>query len=187
MQPNTLTMITALVGVVIGTAGFVLSVINYFRDRPKVIVTLGWNNISTNENGVKKTWSGITVTNVGRRPIFVNRAHLVYPNTTAVSLISESLPGAKLLEGDPPTSYPIDHRAGNWETYAEEWWKVRARVADHADKKWWSTRVPQKPKWATGADPTSWQWLRYRLMTEVPIIRSIHRQSIIRKRKGELE
>ncbi len=85
MQPNTLTMHTALVGVVIGTAGFVISLLNYFRDRPKVIVILGWNYVSTDEDDLEKTWSVVTVTNVGRRPIFVSHAHLTYPNTTAIS------------------------------------------------------------------------------------------------------
>jgi hypothetical protein len=54
MQPNTLTMLTALLGVVIGTAGFVISLLNYFRDRPKVIVFLGWDYVVTSDPDLKK-------------------------------------------------------------------------------------------------------------------------------------
>jgi hypothetical protein len=187
MQPNTLTMLTALVGVVIGTAGFVISLLNYFRDRPKVIVRLGWDYISTDEDDSEKTRSGVTVTNVGRRPIFVSHAHLTYPNTTVITVMTKSLHGAKLLEGDPPTIYSIDDTAGlpRLGTYAAEWWKVRVRVVDHTGKNWWSARAIQKPNWGTGPSPTSWQWLRYRLITEAPVIRSIHLRLIIRKRKQQ--
>lgn len=183
MQPNTLTMLTALLGVVIGTAGFVLSLLNYFRDRPKVIVTLGWTYISINEDGTEQKWIGVIITNVGRRPIFVSHTHLKYPNSTAISVIPDSLSGAKLLEGEPPKTYVMDESLPRLRTYAAEWWKVRACVVDHTGKNWWSACVTERPDWGTGPAATSWQWLRYRLVTEAPVIRSIYRQSIIRKQK----
>jgi hypothetical protein len=55
MQPNTLTMLTALFFVVvIGTAGFVISLLNYFRDRPKVIAFLGWDYVVTSDPDLKR-------------------------------------------------------------------------------------------------------------------------------------
>jgi hypothetical protein len=179
-------MLTALVGVIIGTAGLVLSLLNYFRDRPKVIVRLVWHNLVTDEHRGGKTSCEIIVTNVGRRPIFISHAHLSYPDTPVVSLLIDSVAGAKLLEGDPPKSYLIEDTAGKWNTYAAEWWKVRARVMDHTGKNWWSTSVTHrhKPEWGTGPAPASWQWLGYRLMREAPVIRSI-RDSVVRKRKRE--
>jgi hypothetical protein len=38
-----LTALAAMVGMVLGTAGFVMSVMNYLRDRPKVKVFLKWD------------------------------------------------------------------------------------------------------------------------------------------------
>lgn len=182
-EPNILTMITALLGVVIGTAGFVISLLNYFRDRPKVIVTLNWNSVAFDANGEQIKWSGISVTNIGRRPIFVSHAHLHYPDTTRVSLITESFDGAKLLEGDPPKTYLLDDTANlrRLEKCAAEWWRVRARIADHTGTNWWSARVTEKPGWGTGPSPTYWQWVRYRFLTEVPVVRSVHRRSVRQK------
>ena len=39
----TLTDLAAIIGMVLGTAGFVTSLLNYLRDRPKVKVTLKWD------------------------------------------------------------------------------------------------------------------------------------------------
>jgi hypothetical protein len=187
MQPSIFTMLTALVAVVIGTAGFVLSVLNYFRDRPKVIVTLGWDYVTTADP--TKRWGVVRVTNVGRRPIFISHANLTYPNSTVRVLILESAEGTKLLEGDPPKRYLLDIKEGfpSLEPYAAQWWKVRACVEDHTGKYWWSSKLTQKPKWGSGPPPTRWQWLRYRLITEAPIIRSIHIRSIVRKHRRTTE
>jgi hypothetical protein len=92
-----MTMLTALAGVIIGTAGLVLSVLNYFRDRPKVIVKLVWHNVVTDEHEAEKTSCEIIVANVGRRPIYISHAHLSYPDTPVVSLQIDSVAGAKLL------------------------------------------------------------------------------------------
>jgi hypothetical protein len=156
MQPNTLTMLTALLGVVIGTAGLVISVLNYFRDRPNVIVFLGWDYVVTSDPDLKKTWGVVTVTNVGRRPIFVTHANFVYPNTTTRGLITESAEGAKLLEGDPAKRYLLNISTGlpKLEKYAAEWWRVRACVVDHTGKSWWSPKLSQKPEWGTVPPPT---------------------------------
>jgi hypothetical protein len=134
-----------------------------------------------------KRWGVVRVTNVGRRPIFISHANLRYPNTTVRYLILESAKGVKLSEGDPPKSYFLDVKEGfpSLEQYAAEWWKVRACVEDHTGKNWWSSKLSQKPEWGNGPSATRWQWLRYRLITEAPVIRSIHIRSIDRKQKRQ--
>ena len=39
----TLSDLAALVGMILGTAGFVLGIVNYLRDRAKVVVKLRWD------------------------------------------------------------------------------------------------------------------------------------------------
>jgi hypothetical protein len=64
----TLSNLAALLGMVLGTAGFVMSLMNYSRDKPKVIVSLRWDMalLDTHE-----TIGLVSVTNVGQRPIFI--------------------------------------------------------------------------------------------------------------------
>jgi hypothetical protein len=66
---NGLSVTASILGMVFGTAGLVLGVLNYLRDRAKVKVTLRWKmqNVQTGE-----TRGLIRVTNVGRRPVFIS-------------------------------------------------------------------------------------------------------------------
>jgi hypothetical protein len=59
----TLTELTSILGMWLGTAGFVMSMMNYLRDRPKVKVTLRWE---LTEVGTDKAVGIVRVTNVLR-------------------------------------------------------------------------------------------------------------------------
>lgn len=182
MHSNTLIILTALVGAVTGPAAFVLSLLNYFRDKPKVIVSLEWDRCLIGGVNEDKKFGVVTVANVGRRPIFISHAHLRFPGSTVLGLLTDGLEGAKLLEGDPPKNYLMDQATSpTLGKCAAEWWKVRACVQDHTGKSWFSSLVRRKPEWGKGPVPTQWQWCLYRVITEVPIVRSIHVRSIIRK------
>ena len=64
-----------------GTAGLVLGILNYLRDRPNVAVTLQWD-MSVTENPVidpRKKWGVISVTSVGRRPVYIVSVALELP------------------------------------------------------------------------------------------------------------
>ena len=65
----TLSNIAAFLGMVLGTAGFSISLMNYLRDKPRILVTLQWDMANTNTEALM----GLArVTNVGRRPIFIS-------------------------------------------------------------------------------------------------------------------
>jgi hypothetical protein len=42
-SPSAITQVAALLGMVLGTAGLVISLMNYLRDRPRVKVRLKWD------------------------------------------------------------------------------------------------------------------------------------------------
>src|ERR1700682_2565679 len=76
--PIGVTQVTALVGAFTGIAALVLSVTNYLRDNPKVIVTLLWDMSVTDNPRYDRNqqWGIVSVANVGRRPIYVRIANL---------------------------------------------------------------------------------------------------------------
>lgn len=148
----TLNDLATLIGILLGTAGFILGIINHRRDRAKVTINVLWDMTMTN-NPVydpKKNWGLITVANVGRRPIYLSHASLRIPKGYGVGhlLLADSVAGKKLSEGDPPLTFPVDQTG--LEKYAKDWRKIRAEIIDSTGKKWRSQRAEkkEKPSWA---------------------------------------
>lgn len=145
------TDVAALLGVIFGTAGLVLGILNYLRDRPSVIVKLLWD-MSVTENlkyDPRKQWALVTVTNVGRRPIYISHASLKLPRGYKPShlLIREAISGQRLAEGDPPVTYVVSQ--DGLEKYKNNWHRIRAVVYDTAGKEY-SSKVDKSktPSWA---------------------------------------
>lgn len=93
--------ITTIAGLIFGLSAFVLSIVNYLRDRPVVVVDLIWD-MTVAADG--RQTGVITITNIGRRPIYVSHAALELPKEAPrrLILITKAVPGEKLSEGDAP-------------------------------------------------------------------------------------
>ncbi len=149
----TLQEAAALTGVVLGTFGSVLGVLNYLRDRSKVTVTLQWDMAVTNNPTYdpRKKWGLVRVANVGRRPVYVSHASLRLPPGSKhhVLLLSDSVAGEKLGEGDPPRAYVVDQ--SDLGKYTQEWKKVYAEISDSTGRSWRSKhqKWQPRPSWVT--------------------------------------
>ena len=141
-----------LVGVVAGTAGLVLGMLNYLRDRSRVMVNLQWDMKVMNAPGYDPTklWGVIRVTNTGRRPAYVSHVVIKLPKGYKSSrlLVKEGLQGQKLDEGAPPLPFLVNQEG--LEEYAKDWKKLRAQVSDSTGKVWTSPRKGrgEPPSWA---------------------------------------
>lgn len=143
---DALTTTGSLLGMVLGTAGLTISLLNYLRDRPRVKVTLSWNMVNTQTKAVTGL---VRVTNTGRRAVFVAIAAIEIPNSPTVYVLNDSLAGFKLAEGDKPAGYFISHEG--MAVHAAYWRNIRAFVEVSTGEKYYSA-YPRKneppPKWA---------------------------------------
>jgi len=139
-------------GLVFGLVGFVLGVLNFWRDNPRLIVTLQWDLTVTpnTKYDARKRWGIVKVVNVGRRPIYISHAALQIPKGYDHNLVvlMEGLSGKKLSEGDPPENIMVSQ--DGMEMYAKKWRGIRAQVSDSAGKVWSSKYLKrnQIPSWA---------------------------------------
>lgn len=147
------TDITAIIAAIVGVAALVLSINNYLRDRPKIVVRLYWDWRVT-DNTVydrNKLWGHVEVANIGRRPVFIKSASLKLPKgyEHTHELIMESIRGQRLAEGDPPVLFMM--RQDGMEKYAADWRKIRAVVSDSANREYFSKKLrkSQRPSWAS--------------------------------------
>lgn len=141
-----------LFGLSSGIAAIVLSVLNYLRDKPHIKVTLQWDmkvtpNLVYDSN---KLWGVVTVTNTGRRPIYISHAVLRLPKgaENRILILKEGIGGEKLSEGDPPRTIMVSQEA--FEKYAKYWDKIYAQVSDSTGRTWRSRpwKVLGPPSWA---------------------------------------
>lgn len=148
----TITEISAFSGLLFGVIGTCLGLFNYFRDKGHIVVLLQWDMEVTGDDAVQRVGC-ITVTNTGRRAIFISHVALRLPKGEEIShfLIQGGLKGQKLLEGDPPAIFPFD--LDGLETYAGKWQEIVAQVSDSTGKKWLSKKIKTIPSWAKTPNP----------------------------------
>ncbi len=141
---NWLTIAGSVLGMIFGTAGLTLGVLNYRRDRPEVKVTLAWNMVNLQ---TKKVMGLIKVTNTGRRAVFISVAALEIPNSSAVYVLNDSLSGAKLGEGDKPAAYFVSH--DGLAKHSQNWRRIRAFVEVSTGQRYYSSypRRNEPPPW----------------------------------------
>ena len=152
MSGITLNDFATTVGLLVGGAGFALGVLNYFRDKAKVVVDLSWDMAVTEgtQYDSSKLWGVVYVTNIGRRPIYVSHAALKLPKGYDHShlVLMEGVQGVKLTEGDPTQTFMVDQEG--MKVYAKDWKKIIAQVNDSSGKAWKSSKRKnkKKPSWA---------------------------------------
>lgn len=140
-------------GFLLGSIGTVLGVMSFLRDQGKLVVRLQWDMAMTGEDAANRIGC-ITVTNTGRRAIFMSHVALRLPQNGEIShfLIQGGLKGQKLSEGDPPAVFPVDQ--GDLEKYADKWQGIVAQVSDSTGKEWFSKKVRTIPSWAKSPNLT---------------------------------
>ncbi|SRR6266568_4199541 len=147
----TLTEFASASGLIFGVAGSVLGVMNFLRDRAKVVVTLQWDMVST--DNPREVSGVIRVTNAGRRSTYISHVALRLPKGYQHHhlLIVGGIAGKKLSEGDPPQIYLVDQ--SGLEKYADHWRDLVAQVSDTTNKVWISKKLHKRelPTWAKKA------------------------------------
>ncbi len=136
----------SFLGMILGTAGLTLGLLNYFRDRAKLKVTLEWDWKPTGD--AKKLWGLVSVTNIGRRPAYIKIATLRVPKGLGDSItLGDSVAGNKLDESDRPITFRIDQ--DGMEKHGKHWKKLRADVFDSTGKRYSARADKTKtPSWA---------------------------------------
>lgn len=148
MHEITLSGVAAVLGMMLGTAGFVMGLMNYLRDKPMVKVSVNWHMADSRSH---EKFGMVVVANVGRRPIFITAAVMLAPRAFEPRhfLLMESVQGHKLSEGDPPAKFRV--ALDGMEQYGKVWRDVRIYVEDSAGRKYFAKKQSRVPPWATPA------------------------------------
>jgi len=141
----TLNDMATLLGLIIGVSAFILSILNYHRDKAKIHISLQWDMESLSDNNL---YGIISISNIGRRPIYISHLALKLPKKyeNQYLLIREMISGQKLTEGDAPLIF--DTPQDGMDKYKDDWKKIIAQVTDSSGKIWKSKEVNDKPSWA---------------------------------------
>lgn len=149
---------TAILGIIFGTVGLVtgvisliISLLNYRRDKPKIVVSLQWDAETRrgHQNKIEESWGHIYVTNKGRRPAYITSVWLEYPNESVfMGLLTDGTNsiGHKLLEGDAPLVIKVPQHGG-LKKYSKDWQKIRAIAKDSLGSEYKSKKVDDRPSW----------------------------------------
>ena len=139
-------LVTAILGAVLGAAGLIISILAFLRDRPRLTVFLQWDVESIERPGFRI--GVVSVTNVGRRAAYIGAVALQLPKHSDYKalLLKGSVPGTRLGEGDPPAKYMVSY--DKLEKYKSDWYRIRAFAEDSAGKKYYSRFTGSKPSWA---------------------------------------
>lgn len=136
-------------GAITGTIGCLLGILNFRRDKAKVTVKLAWDmepyDVISSDLGENKLYCCITVTNEGRRPVFISHVAIKRPGKDKYLLLVKGVKGKTLREGDPPEKYVIPQdRLGQ---YSKEWRKLRGYVENSSGRRYYSKPVSERPSW----------------------------------------
>jgi hypothetical protein len=144
--------IISIFAITISIISLIVSVLNYRRDNYKVYVSLDWDAgkyYVGMQSNVKETWGTITVTNRGRRAVYIKSVGIKYPDDERVFnlLGQDKLEGEKLSEADPPIIIKIP-QDGILKKYSKDWLKLYAVAYDIKGKEYKSEKSWNTPSWA---------------------------------------
>lgn len=142
----------SLGGLVLGAAGFTTSLLAFFRDRARIRVTLTFNMepLEPTPADADSLWSVVSVSNIGRRPMFVSHIGLStaswrrWRTTRTTLVVWDGLQGRKLEEGAGPWVVPCRQGKALAE-YGPGAKRLRAFVTDSAGRCYWSRAVVRPP------------------------------------------
>ncbi len=152
-------------GLVLGTLGFLLSLRNWVKDRPRLQVSVEFDT----ERGELYSNSSLVVVrlnNAGRRPVCIERLAILPTRPGQEPLLIKEGKGATLTEGSEPTLLYFSQQKV-WSHCDGRWWKVKveARTTDGARRVSPPVLVaPHGRRPAQGARP----WLGSPAMPEDP-------------------
>jgi|SRR5579872_1866084 len=147
MHPAELVSIfTGLLGLLLGTAGFVISVLAFLQDRPKLKVTLNWD--MTDSEDPTRRIGVVQVTNIGRRAAYVAMVALRLPRgyESIDLVISKSISGQRVEDGGAPVAFPVHYK--DLQKYRADWQRIRAFAEDSTGRAHYSNYPGETPSWA---------------------------------------
>jgi hypothetical protein len=138
-------LITGILGSLLGAAAIVISVLNYRRDKPQLKVTLKWD---MTEVGTRRMMGLVKVANIGRRPVHLSVVALEIGGHQKYShlILNDSIKGKRLDEGNKPEGFMVNY--DQMAQYKEVWDKIRAVAEDSNGKSYYSEYPKDKPSWA---------------------------------------
>jgi hypothetical protein len=77
MKATEVALVTGIIGALLGTAGFVIAILAFLRDRLELRVTLQWDMAMV--GNPERKIGVVRVANVGRRPVYVGSVSLELP------------------------------------------------------------------------------------------------------------
>ena len=157
-----ITATVAIIGAVTGTAALALGVANFLRDRSKVRVTVraGRRVINSDEYDPAKTYVIVTVSNAGRRAVYITDVSLWTPRGPWAQLHDGLRNPDTFPEGGSPRTYLVEQDL--IEGIVDRWAGIRAVVEDAAGKRYVSSPIAERP--AAGDDLGRLERLRMRLL-----------------------
>ena len=157
-----ITATVAIIGAVTGTVALTLGVANFLRDRPDIRVALraGRRVINAPEYDRDKPYVIVTVSNAGRRPVYLNNVALWVPGEPWTVLHDGLRNPDTFPEGGPPRDYLAEQDLIIG--MIDRWAGIRAVVEDATGKQYVSSPIAKKP--AAGDDLGMLARLRLRLL-----------------------
>jgi hypothetical protein len=160
-----LTTITALAGLFFGLCGFTLGVLNYRRDRARVLLSLDWHGcIIRQTDDLQAKLGRIYLTNTGRRPVYIVSVGLLFFTLSEFQITRTTfghVKGFRLSEGDPPVSLVVPDSVEMakflWVDHKEHWLYLRAFAYDSTGRRYLSGKPKRRPFWG-GSETVKSEW-----------------------------